>query len=304
MQSYIAFTFNLLFIYCIIHSGIHSQELDLDSPHDMPKEVMDTVNTIKEKVKDIQKPEDIPQVADWVENCKKIVGSRHWRAIRNTPNRIMDCISKYINYKKLQVEIDDSIKRGDLDLVFQKYCGRQEEILECVNVNVEIVQPCLSEQQTIDLNVTLEALQSAMDFTCFENGDRIALFMAEEGIPCLQNTSDSIKECIENSVPEVKEAEEDPNKIQLDKFLINDANCKKISEAHKCVTTITSECEDPTPSNILDSLITQALKVTPCAQTTTYALNASSGFYSNFCALLPHFLTLVLAGLTAAHILL
>ncbi|KAB7500111.1 hypothetical protein Anas_04849, partial [Armadillidium nasatum] len=102
MKSYIAFTFYLLFIYCNIHSGIHSQELDLDSPHDMPKEVMDTVNTIKEKVKDIKKPEDIPQ---------------------NSPNRIMDCISKYINYKKLKVEIDDSIKRGDLDLVFQKYCG-------------------------------------------------------------------------------------------------------------------------------------------------------------------------------------
>ncbi|KAB7500106.1 hypothetical protein Anas_04850 [Armadillidium nasatum] len=41
------------------------------------------------------------------------------------------------------------------------------------------------------------------------------------------------------------------------KYFVSD---RKFLEAHKCVTTITSECEDPTPSNILDSLITQAPK--------------------------------------------
>lgn len=65
----------------------------------MPKEVMDTINTIKDKVKDIKKPEDIPQVADWAEECKKTVGSRTWRVIRVSRTwRIIRVKSIYLKF--------------------------------------------------------------------------------------------------------------------------------------------------------------------------------------------------------------
>lgn len=77
---------------------------------------------------------------------------------------------------------------------------------------------------------------------------------------------------------------------------------RKISVAHNCIVTATNDCDDPTPANILDSLITQAMKVTPCHHEKT--TSSSSGFYNHFRLLLPHFLTIVVAALTAAQILL
>lgn len=66
---------------------------------------------------------------------------------------------------------------------------------------------------------------------------------------------------------------------------------------HGCVVKYTEMCDDPTPSNILDSLITQMLKVTPCLQT-------SSAPSTGVLLLLPHLLILMAAALMAANILL
>lgn len=39
---------------------------------------------------------------------------------------------------------------------------------------------------------------------------------------------------------------------------------RKINSMHQCVVQETTKCPDPTPANILDALITEMLKVTPC----------------------------------------
>ena len=40
----------------------------------------------------------------------------------------------------------------------------------------------------------------------------------------------------------------------------------KLNAIHTCIVQETTKCSDPTPANILDALITQMLKVTPCWQ--------------------------------------
>lgn len=74
---------------------------------------------------------------------------------------------------------------------------------------------------------------------------------------------------------------------------------RKLNAMHQCVVKHTEKCEDPTPANILDSLIIQVLKVTPCWQTSGAETVASQSQY-----LLSDTLTLMAAALTAANILL
>lgn len=50
--------------------------------------------------------------------------------------------------------------------------------------------------------------------------------MAEKGEECLVSQKDNIKECVEEKIPEVKEAEQDINFISPETFTINEANCK------------------------------------------------------------------------------
>ena len=81
---------------------------------------------------------------------------------------------------------------------------------------------------------------------------------------------------------------------------------RKVEAAHYCIVSATTKCDDPTPSNILDSLITQALKKTPCHESIKLPhSSSSSGFYMyQLRSFLPHFLSVMVAGLTAAQILL
>lgn len=50
--------------------------------------------------------------------------------------------------------------------------------------------------------------------------------MAEEGEECLVSQKDNIRECVEEKVPEIKDAEEDMSLLSPQTFTINEANCK------------------------------------------------------------------------------
>ncbi|XP_064084954.1 27 kDa hemolymph glycoprotein-like [Macrobrachium nipponense] len=241
---------------------------------------------------DITGPDDIEQIADWKDRCRTRVGEQAVKDIEDSQKNLLPCITKIIKWDKLQHEINRSIPRGQLDLVFKKYCGRRDSLMECVEDMFTKLDVCMDERERQDLNITRAAIDAGLDFVCYKDGDRIALFMGEKGGECVKSQKDNIRNCIEERVPEMKEAEADPFAISINKLTINEENCKKVNTMHQCIVTWTEKCEDSTPSNILDSLIVQILKVTPCKQT------------SGATTLLPWMLMLLGAALTAANILL
>ena len=50
--------------------------------------------------------------------------------------------------------------------------------------------------------------------------------MAENGIECLKNSSEPIKTCVQTKIPELEEAEKDPESIDINQFLINEKKCR------------------------------------------------------------------------------
>ncbi|XP_045600946.1 27 kDa glycoprotein [Procambarus clarkii] len=247
----------------------------------------------------IESPDDVPQIADWKERCRATVGEDAVNDIEESGSNLGDCVGRQINWSKLQVEINRSIPRGELDLVFKKYCGRRDRLMACAEALFTKLERCMNERELRDLNITRKAIDAGIDFICHNDGDKIALFMAEEGEECINSQKDKIQSCIEEKVPDLEETQSDPLSIGINDLVINEENCKKVNAMHQCVVKYTEQCEDPTPSNILDSLIMQILKVTPCWQT-----SSAPTFMSPTQYLLPHLLTLLAAALTAANILL
>ena len=49
--------------------------------------------------------------------------------------------------------------------------------------------------------------------------------MAEQGVECLKDRKDAIKECVEEEVPEVKDSVDDPNSLSLDDIVIDEKQC-------------------------------------------------------------------------------
>ncbi|XP_018006859.1 uncharacterized protein LOC108664703 [Hyalella azteca] len=217
-----------------------------------------------DRLKNIKKPEDISQIRDWKDKCREEHGPAVLKEIEDAPGQLMECVLQYVKLDKLQIEVNRSMARGNLDRVFKKYCGYRDDILYCVDTMLTTFQTCMTAQQLVDVNVTRRAVDAAINFTCHDDGDRIALFMAEQGVECVREHKDGIRTCIEDRVPSVKTSIDDPDSLSLDHIVINEQQCEKLNAMHSCVVQEAEKCSDPTPANILDALIVQMLKVTPC----------------------------------------
>lgn len=267
-------------------TGIVGQDLDYDDPSLLIQNNINNGNN--------------PAVlADWEERCRTDVGEDALNDIKESITNFTVCVQRLVKWNKLQHEINRSIPRGELDLVFRKYCGRRKRLTTCLEDVYTKLQRCMNDQEKQDLNITRKAIDAGIDFVCHDDGDRIALFMAENGEECVTSQKDNISACVTEKISEIKDAKQGFQDLSLAVFTINEDNCKKANVIHQCIVEYTEKCEDPTPSNILNSLIEQVLKVTPCWQTSSAPTLLSYNSY-----LLPHLLTLVAAALTAANILL
>lgn len=253
-----------LLVFSVFLTGVRSQSDSLDFGD--PSSVLS--NTDKDlaikKFRDIKNPDDIPQIKDWKNKCEEKHGAETVKEIEEAPNELVKCVLEYVKPHKLQVEVNKSMATGNLDRLFKKYCGYRNNILSCVDTMLDKLRTCMTPQQLTDVNVTRQAVDAAIDFTCHDDGDRIALFMAEKGVECLKEHRESIQACMKERVPQLQQTMDDPDSLDLDSVVINEEQCGKINSMHQCVVQETTKCSDPTPANILDALITQMLKVTPC----------------------------------------
>ncbi|XP_076029758.1 27 kDa glycoprotein-like isoform X2 [Oratosquilla oratoria] len=237
------------------------------------------------------------QIREWKDRCRNTAGAKAMAEIEDSIRQFPPCVQKLVKVDKLEHELNHSIPRGNLDLVFKKYCNKRGHLENCIDDVADKLDVCLNEREKEDLNITREALEAGLDFICHEGGDRIALFMAEEGQKCVESQMEPIKKCIEENIPELKDSTKDLDSINLNDFTINEQNCKKVNIMRDCIVQQTSKCKNSTPQNILDSLIMQMLKATPCWQSNS-ATNISA------LSLLPIILTLLAAVLTAFNIIL
>lgn len=288
--------FTILLIECT--AGTLGESLDASEITDkVPSKVMDDIKKIK-------KPEDIPHIARWRDSCQTNFGEQALQDIDDATKDFMPCVTKQIRFSKLKIEVDKSMEKGELDLVFKKYCGRRDELMECVNNVIDKMDVCLNDTERQDINITRAAIIAGMDFTCNNDGDRIALFMGNKGQECLDEQKDNIRECFEESVPETKEVEQaGATSLNPEMFTINDKNCKNVLAFQKCVVKNTENCTDDTPSNILESLLTQMIKVTPCWEIFEEA-NLTGLSPGPPHTMMSHVLTLLTAALMAANIIL
>ena len=51
--------------------------------------------------------------------------------LQKSRSRIFDCVTKHINMTAIEIEVKESMKKGELELVFKKYCGLASFMLVC-----------------------------------------------------------------------------------------------------------------------------------------------------------------------------
>uniref|UniRef100_A0A224XTU8 Putative conserved secreted protein n=1 Tax=Panstrongylus lignarius TaxID=156445 RepID=A0A224XTU8_9HEMI len=196
------------------------------------------------------------------EKCLKNGNNESYEIAMQAKQDFQTCLKEIIDFDVIQEEIDEAKPKGDLDTVFKKYCGKSPKLKACVKNATASVESCLDEGEKIHKGVFLDITDSLINFICYKEGDRIALFIAEGGPECLTSKAEVMQQCAnETSQKYQKDITADGPTINF-----NETECMEFTEIQKCIVNHLEGCKEPTPANIVNSLFEFVIKRTPCSK--------------------------------------
>lgn len=206
--------------------------------------------------------DDIPFVKD---RCEKKGSTDTYERIKQAANETRTCLEGKINPIQVKSELDEAKKTGSMDEVFGKYCKKRPEIKDCILKTVNISKECLEESEKSALDNAIRIIDEILDFACFRDGDRLAMFVAEGGLECINSRTEKVQECV-NSTLKI-----DTSSFSLSTFSshipslsIDKEKCDNFAKIQECVVTdLETNCKDTTPANIVDALF-KFVKKTTC----------------------------------------
>ncbi|EFA09742.1 27 kDa hemolymph protein [Tribolium castaneum] len=197
------------------------------------------------------------------EKCEKNGGGEEaFQALKNQQQELRTCLEAQMNATQIQLEVEEAKKTGSMDEIFGKYCRKYPEIYQCVEVVIGKVKPCLDEKEKDTMNQTLKILDELKEFVCFKDGDRIAMFVAEGGVECLESRKDELQQCANQTLG--SRIPTDMSATSLPVFLFTDRECNDFDKIRACFNDELEKCKDSTPANIVDAFFKFLKKHMPC----------------------------------------
>lgn len=199
------------------------------------------------------------------EKCRELGGEAAVESATLAKDRMMECAQSMVNVTQLQGEIDDNKANGELDTVFKKYCRKAPHFQECLTNFTIAIDPCLKDREKVTKDFIYNVTDSLLSFICYKEGDRIALFIAEGGPECLAEKQQEVQNCM-NSTLAKHLPKNMPDAENLPEFVLEEAQCLEINDLQSCVVKSLEGCKEPTPANIVESMMNYLKKSGPCAQ--------------------------------------
>ncbi|XP_063922247.1 uncharacterized protein LOC135136731 [Zophobas morio] len=194
---------------------------------------------------------DLDDFAAIKERCDKTGGLGTYDKLKASKESLRTCITQFANVTAVREEVEEAKKTGSMDEVFGKYCNKRPKLASCVQDFTDKLRPCLNSDENKALNTTLNVLKQLGDFVCYRDGDRIALFIAEGGVECIQSHIEGIKSCV-NSTFKVEPTTINTNSLPT--FVMDKKKCDDLGKLQNCVVEELEKCQESTPANIVDAL--------------------------------------------------
>jgi len=205
----------------------------------------------------------------WEDKCLKIGGQQALDNWQKEQENMMHCVMVNFNVLGIREEIEAKKETGELDVVFKKYCGQpMRDTRPCIKKFLEVSRQCLKSKDRDGLNTTMNMVDAAINFMCHNSGDRMALFMAEKGVDCVSEHQEALMSCIDQTnLFSTVNTSSGTRRRSIDPVIVFDKeNCRRGFDLRQCVERELLKCSDPTPSNVVNSMLLSMWKSTPCAR--------------------------------------
>ncbi|XP_045474734.1 uncharacterized protein LOC123680732 [Harmonia axyridis] len=184
------------------------------------------------------------------EKCDSRGGKGTYANVQKARDTLQSCVEDLIDLDTIKKEIEESKKTGSMDEVFGKYCKKRPEFKKCVDKFLEKLKLCLIDDEKKNLETVLNLIKELGEFACYKDGDRIAMFVAEEGPECIKAHVEGIKTCVNNTLKLSTTSTVD----SLPTFLNATKVCDDLAKIQPCIVTELEVCDNTTPANVVDSV--------------------------------------------------
>ncbi|CAD7076971.1 unnamed protein product [Hermetia illucens] len=208
--------------------------------------------------------------------CSKQSGDEAYENLEKELPNVMTCVSEIINTTAMQEEIKEASPKGELDVVFNKYCRKRPLLIQCIENLRGKIEPCLDEEEVVYSNITMRIVSSLLNFICHKDGDQIALFIAEKGPECFEQSKEDITKCVNSTFSKYVPKDGFNDISQLPRLVVGVEQCRDLNEFQDCVVRTLEKCEEITPANIVESMFRFIRNETTCADSKTSPLKSSS----------------------------
>ncbi|XP_017034968.1 27 kDa hemolymph protein [Drosophila kikkawai] len=248
-----------IFLVALSSIRVHAQ-LDLDQIQTQLPEQLVKTNLSYADVKDSVRNKCI-QVAG------EEAGSQAFAEIETGFMHLTDCANHLVNYTAIQQEIQEASPKGELDVVFNKYCTRRSEAVECFDQFTAKLSPCLVKDEQEGQEVIKRIIESLLNFVCHKDGDQIALFIAEKGPECLASQKENIEQCVNNTFGPYLNFSgglQDNQIKSIPMLTVGQKECDDMLVLQACVVSKLEQCTDITPANLVESMFNFIRNQTLC----------------------------------------
>ncbi|XP_070503976.1 27 kDa glycoprotein-like [Chironomus tepperi] len=252
----------------IVYGALNSTELN-DIKNSVVNNLPEGI-TLPPELKDLDVGEGIKQASDiFKQKCIENSGSdAAFEEASQALSTLMECVQNIIDFGNIQQEIEEAKPNGNLDTVFNKYCNKRNDGVACVDKFTSSIDPCLTQEEKNQKTVFINITKSLLEFVCHENGNQIALFIAEEGPECFESKRDNLISCFNKTMGKYFK-DEVPTLENLPTLVIKDENCVDMDNLEECVVFELEQCKESTPANLVEALFRFVRKETPCGKKKT-----------------------------------
>ncbi|ALC48169.1 CG14629 [Drosophila busckii] len=186
--------------------------------------------------------------------------------IERGAGKLFECINGLANITVIMEEVERARPRGDLDVVFEKYCRRMPQARQCLNDFNAALLPCLSEPERQHNAMMSRIMDKLLQFICYKDGDQIALFIAEEGPECLEQHREHMGSCLQSSFGHYLPTGLNISTATLPDLVLGPRQCVELHDLETCVLRHLEQCSNITPSNIVEAMFRYVRKESNCQQ--------------------------------------
>ncbi|CAG9760518.1 unnamed protein product [Ceutorhynchus assimilis] len=274
----------LITVVLVLFGAVNAQ---ISNSLDDPKKILEDPNVkdLEQKLKDngISLP-DFNQTSVETEKAEKVLREKCKKQnaedavdlLKEQQEALKQCVTLYVNGSDIQNELEEAKKTGSMDEVFKKYCGKWPDVYGCADNATATIRRCMTSQEDKAFNKTLAIVEELQEFMCFKDGDRLAMFVAEGGVECIQEQQEGIKECFNATVGSRMPQEDDFSLATLPTFLYTERDCADFDKIRTCVNEVLEKCHDTTPANIVDASLKFIKKQMACGTGEGIALKVES----------------------------